>query len=67
MSVTIRTEIHCDQCGNWEDQTTGTRPDARHVRAWLKTKGWKFKAGIGDLCDRCVATWKEVDISDGGI
>lgn len=48
--------IRCDVCGNEQypyDAGSITDATIREVRAEARFNGWRYRKGIGDVCDRC--------------
>jgi len=57
MSVTISTDVFCDQCGNWIEGVTGAKPRHKEARRVAKEAGWSYHPSHGyqDLCPICAA------------
>jgi hypothetical protein len=49
MSVSREMTIHCDECGDWHQDTAVT---ATQLRKRLKKRGW-WHRGRRDLCNVC--------------
>jgi hypothetical protein len=63
VSISITTDIHCDDCQLWIEGVTSTRQDTGEARMIAKRAGWSYRArynGHGgftrvDLCPQCAA------------
>lgn len=52
MSITITTDVFCDECNDWVHGTTGPRSATREARSVARANGWKCDRD-GDLCPTC--------------
>lgn len=61
MSITVSTDVFCDDCSSWEDGATGSKIRAKAARAIVKEMGWKRYLVNGkwiDLCPVCAAAYE---------
>jgi hypothetical protein len=52
MSLTISTDVFCDQCSDWTYGPTGPRTNKKLAPAMAKRAGWKITSRK-HLCPRC--------------
>lgn len=52
MSITISTDVVCDECSAWIDGTFANRPMVAQARRQAKLLGWSRRGGR-DLCPEC--------------
>ncbi len=52
MSLTLSTDVFCDQCGDWTPGTVGPRNGGREARTIARSRGWTFSKHK-DLCPLC--------------
>lgn len=54
MTITVCTDVFCDECGFWDDRGTVADVGARvrEARAKARTLGWTHRGGM-DLCPEC--------------
>lgn len=56
MSITISTDVFCEECGNWTAGATGTKPRPKAAREIAKSQGWAFFKRK-DYCPDC---WEQL-------
>lgn len=55
MSVTVTTDLVCDECATWDDRITviGQNAKAAEARRNARQHGWK-RSGRRDICPACL-------------
>lgn len=52
MSLSVSTDVHCDECGAWVDGAVDTKMAASAARRAARLAGWKRIRGR-DICPDC--------------
>lgn len=58
MSITVRTEVFCDNCCNWIQGAVGGQKLVQVARRYAQRQGWTRQNGR-DLCKLCSARFSE--------
>lgn len=56
MSITVTTDVFCDDCGHWIHGPSTYKAEPMGARLWAKKAGWvrrKVNGALVDLCAKC--------------